>query len=80
MPKFPEMNASSCCVQRGACRGARRDSFEHSVTYRASPSLALVFAFGANARWTCQVDEAAREEQSPDEAPGQGVAILAVGK
>jgi hypothetical protein len=35
----------------------------------ASGSLALVFAFGAKARQERQIDEAAREKQSPDEAP-----------
>jgi hypothetical protein len=45
------------------------DSFEHSVTIRASPSLALAFAFRAKTWQKCQIDEAAREKQSPDEAP-----------
>jgi hypothetical protein len=56
------------------------DSFQHSVTIRAGPSLALAFAFRAKARQKCQIDKAAREKQSPDEAPSQGVAVLAVGK
>ena len=68
-PSFLETIASSCCVQQGACRGAMHDSFQHSVTIRAGPSLALGFAFGAKARQECQIDEAAREKQAPDEAP-----------
>jgi hypothetical protein len=54
------------------------DSIQHSVTIRAGLSLALGFAFGAMPRQECQIDEAAREKQSPDEAPDQGVAILTV--
>ena len=52
------------------------DFFQRDITIRAGPSLAFCFAFQANARPECQVNEAANTEQTPDEAPGCRISIF----
>ena len=55
-----------------------REAFQHSITNRADPSLALAVTFRAKARQQYQIDETAGEKQAPEKSPGQGVSILPV--